>query len=127
MVTRQHLSKVGTRRKHNSRLNKVSALLHFTRGNLSVLSDITLKSSIPHQFAMSNEAMSNEVISINATNNFKESATKETSVPFIPVLLGTRLFSAVRDQAMSNEVISIKATNNFKESATKETSVPFIP
>ena len=40
--TRQRLSKVGAGGKHNSRLKKVSALLHFARGNLSALSDIAL-------------------------------------------------------------------------------------
>ena len=40
---------------------------------------------------MSNEAMSNELISIKTKNNFKESLTKETSVPFIPLTMNSIL------------------------------------
>ena len=40
--TGQHLSKVGAGGKHSWRLEKVSALLHFTKRNLSALSDIAL-------------------------------------------------------------------------------------
>ena len=38
---------------------------------------------------MPNEAMSNEVISIKTTNNFKDSVTKEASVPFIPCTMNS--------------------------------------
>ena len=40
--TEQHLSELGAGGKHSSRLKKVYALLHFTKGNLSDLSDVAL-------------------------------------------------------------------------------------
>ena len=40
---------------------------------------------------MSNEAITNEVVSIKTTNNFKEPVTKEISVPFIPYTINSIL------------------------------------
>ena len=55
---------------------------------------------------MPNEAISNEVISINTANNFKDSATKKTSVPFIPWTMNsiwTLIDSSVKTNRIDNQ------------------------
>ena len=89
---------------HHFKCYVMSSEVNWTEINWSDLKRSEgMSNQLQRSHVMPNKAVSNEIISFKTTNNFKDSVTKETSVPFMPLTMNS-IWTVIDTSVKTNRI-----------------------